>query len=236
VAKYQLIPFDYTTITDFDLCDPMGANYDAAECAARWNERAIKTTLSSYVCPSAAIPPQRPQGWGYSNYRAVVGWNEFLDPTSPYYDPTADPTIPQYRLHTGTSGLNSAVRFRDITDGESNTLLMGESLIGFWGDGYSCCASIRDDETTGAGPYFNTYRMTCTDAMGVPEPCEPYDPTIGYVPNMEYQFFGFGSFHDEVVHFALGDGSARPISKIIDADLLRALATASDGDRIPNEF
>jgi prepilin-type N-terminal cleavage/methylation domain-containing protein len=40
---------------------------------------------------------------------------------------------------------NSAVRMQDVTDGTSETLLMGDSRFGLWGDGSSCCARFRND-------------------------------------------------------------------------------------------
>lgn len=204
-SKYGNPPFDDPPLTNLT-----------------YNEQAIRTYIETYVCPSASLPTERPKGWAYASYRANVGWNERLPNTSPDDDPDLG-----IELHPGPFGRNSATRFRDITDGESNTLLIGESLLGFWGDGFSCCASVHDDR-----PDFHAYTVTCFD----PDECEPYDPTIGYIPNLSYQFFGFGSWHEEVVHFALADGSARPISKNIDHDLLRALVTRAEGDRIPSDF
>jgi prepilin-type N-terminal cleavage/methylation domain-containing protein len=51
---------------------------------------------------------------------------------------------------------NSAVRMQDVTDGTSETLLMGDSRFGLWGDGSSCCARFRNDRLdstlTGTSP------------------------------------------------------------------------------------
>ncbi|GIT29934.1 MAG: hypothetical protein Ct9H300mP1_19800 [Planctomycetaceae bacterium] len=40
---------------------------------------------------------------------------------------------------------NSRITFRDVEDDDTHTILLGESLMGLWGDGYSCCARVADD-------------------------------------------------------------------------------------------
>ena len=156
---------------------------------------AIRVRLDSYVCPSASLPSQRPDGMGYTTYRGNMGYR------------TEDDTS-----ETGVLYLNSAVRFGDITDGTSTTLLVGDTLFGFWGDGYSCCARIRDDQ-----PEFDGY-WAMDSASGD--------------TNSQLQFFGFGSWHGDVTQFAMCDGSSRPMSKGIDKGVLRALATRNGGERV----
>ena len=177
------------------------------------NELATRTFVDTYVCPSASLPSERPNGWAHTTYRGNFGWYERVSG-----DPTDDPDNGIER-RPGMFNADSVVRFRDVIDGESYTLLVGESLFGYWGDGQSCCASVHDDR-----PDFHAYAMRfCPrDVIDVDDP--------------RTQIFGFGSWHDEVVHFALVDGSSRAISKNIDSDLLRALVTRAQGDRIPVEF
>ena len=98
----------------FDQMNPMTVTDNMVAC---------QQLIGSYTCPSNSLPPSRPQGYGYSNYRGNMG-------TTP---------------GTGMMFQDSAVSFRMIRDGESNTLLLGESLMGFWGDGNSCCARVADD-------------------------------------------------------------------------------------------
>lgn len=177
------------------------------------NELAIQTVIDTYVCPTASLPQQRPNGWAYSTYRGNYGWYERVS--------GAPTDVPDdgLELHVGMFNDVLTARFRDVLDGESYTLLVGDSLLGYWGEGESCCASLHDDR-----PNFHSYTIRF---------CDPYTTDLD---DMRGQIFGFGSWHEEIVQFALVDGSGRPISKNIDREVLKALATSRDGERIANDF
>ncbi|MCA8988968.1 MAG: DUF1559 domain-containing protein [Planctomycetaceae bacterium] len=97
---------------------------------------------------------------------------------------------------------DSAIQFKDVIDGTSSTFLVGESLLGLWPDAYSCCARVRDDK-----PNFDAFWRG-----GQNQPI----PAV---------MFGFGSWHGEMINFALVDGSTRKLSKSIDTDVYRSLCT-----------
>jgi prepilin-type N-terminal cleavage/methylation domain-containing protein len=165
------------------------------------NLEMIKIPVETFLCPSAMLPGTRPQGIAFSNYRGVMG-------AQPLNDNTPSPPVGDHSAFA-TNGIfyqNSGTRFADIqVDGTANTLLMGDSRFGFWGDGYSCCARFRNDRLD----------------------WDSYWPDSDTTTNL--QFFSFGSFHDDTVIFAMADASGRPIAKNIDADLLRRLATRAEG-------
>lgn len=170
------------------------------------NIAAMSVEIPSYVCASASLPSRRPgssaSGFGYTTYRGNFGANASTVPS---------PIDPSVILLTGDGVFydNSSVDFRDIADGTTTTLMIGETLYGLWADGNSCCARVRDDYV-----WFDVY----------------YE-----VP--PYQYFGFGSHHKDVVNFAMVDNSARPISKNVDWNVLRALATRNRGERVsPDDF
>jgi hypothetical protein len=48
--------------------------------------------------------------------------------------------------------------------------------------------------------------------------------------------FGFGSHHQDVVMFAMADGSARPINKSVNIIILDALATRDNGERVSDDY
>lgn len=164
------------------------------------NEQYLRTNIQSYVCPSAkSLPSSRPgtgmsQGWAYATYRGNMG----------AYDTSAvannAPKVPNGMLYDG-----SAVRMGDVTDGASNTIMLGDSLYGFWADGFSCCVRVWDDP---AHPdLWDTY-WTATAANSAP-----------------LQFFSFGSGHADLACFALVDGSSKVVSKKIDINVFKAIST-----------
>ncbi len=186
----------------------VNVNYDISKFSLD-SKTASATNIESYVCPSAALPSNRPRNLGYSNYRGVGGYLEGFSILAPYSS----------NYKGGVFGPNSGTKFRDISDGESNTLLFGESTFGFWADSHS---SLGGTVTSSNGtPYFNGRNFD-----GAPyqvEPGAPYHMT-------------FGSWHDDVIHFALADGSAKSMAKNIDANLFRQLCVRNDGERMNAEW
>ena len=164
------------------------------------NMVACQQPVGVYACPSNSLPTSRPGGYGYSNYRGSMGTT----------------------AGTGMMFQDSAVGFRMIRDGESSTLLIGESLMGFWGDGNSCCARVADDNNDdqpdrGTDGVYATMRPATFDTFWT---------TSGI------HFFGFGSWHVDTCNFALADGSSRGISKNVNFKILKALSTRENNERI----
>jgi prepilin-type N-terminal cleavage/methylation domain-containing protein len=182
------------------------------------NLQLIKTPIPTFICPSEPLPPQRPSGLAFATYRGVMG-----------SEPVGDIDYSNALwLSNGMLYPNSAVRMQDVTDGTSQTLLMGDSRFGLWGDGSSCCARFRNDRLD-----FDSYwAILCAVFTGN---TEDY-PNIQTSVDLPLQFFSFGSTHENACIFAFADGSARPIVKNIDAGILRKLATRNGGEIISSEF
>ena len=121
----------------------------------------------------------------------------------------------------GTMFMNSSIGFRDVTDDTTQTILLGESKFGYWADGDSCCVRVHNIVNDPNDPYddnddpefarFDSYRP---------------DPQVA-----GRHLFGFGSWHEDVLHFAMVDGNARSVSKSIDWKVFRALATRGGRER-----
>jgi prepilin-type processing-associated H-X9-DG protein len=172
----------------------------------RWstnNRQTMELVYESYVCPSASLPATRPNKFGYTTYRGILGYRRDID-----LDPNGVP-LP---VNNGMFYLNSSTSFRDVTDGTTTTFLVGESSMGFWADGYSCCARPRD--------FFENFNYYWEDRSVSP-----------YV-----RFIGLGGPHVGTANFAMVDGSVQSISKVIDTNVYHALCTRNGGEKISADF
>jgi prepilin-type N-terminal cleavage/methylation domain-containing protein len=133
------------------------------------------------------------------------------DPTSPPQNvPTAGFIIESFTSYTSLS---------NITDGSSNTFLIGEKHVreghfGESGDGDKAYYSGLDFDTAqrNAGPFYPLARDVFDDS--------------------QYHNDRFGSPHEGICQFVFCDGSVRPISLNIDLANLGRLANRHDGEPI----
>lgn len=120
---------------------------------------------------------------------------------------------------------NSSTRFRDVTDGLSNTLFLGERTNG----------PINGSSTAGGHSFFETAWSAAVREI------TDFGDDHGHMVLFETQFRpnqvdgddkGLSAPHDGICQFALGDGSVRSISENIDAGIYNALGTRSGGEVI----
>jgi hypothetical protein len=115
-------------------------------------------------------------------------------------------------LQSGGEG----VRFAQITDGLSNTLLVGEKHVPW--------------KHFGEGPLDNSaynadYFLSHSRPAGPDYPLAQTRTELSPV---------FGSYHTAVVQFGFCDGSVRPLPRTIDPKVLGLLACRDDGQPIPD--
>ncbi|WP_339736246.1 DUF1559 domain-containing protein [uncultured Gimesia sp.] len=170
------------------------------------SKNASTVAIASYICPSATMPSNRPRGLGYSSYRGVGGRLEGFTGYAPF---TAN-------FQGGVFGNNSATKLNDISDGQTNTLMFGESSFGFWADSHSAVSGFV--EASDGSTYHGNQNFD-----GTPEVTQAFHLT-------------FGSRHDDLAHFALADGSAKSMAKNIDTNLFRQLCIRNDGERVTGEW
>ena len=110
------------------------------------------------------------------------------------------------RRTNGIFWVDSSVKLRDITDGMSNTFLIGERSA-----------------KSGAGIW-----------PGVQSNEFPSDVVTDCSPGNEINagFNSFSSYHTEGVNFVMSDGRAIFISEKIDPQIYRGLSTRNGGERL----
>ena len=111
--------------------------------------------------------------------------------------------------------LGPPLGFRDMRDGSSTTLLVGEKRMNLFYLGM-----LRSDDNEGytSGNDWDTMR----DANIVPAP----DTNA---PTSENGFAGFGSSHRSGMNFSFGDGSVHHIKYSINPKVFAGLGTRADG-------
>ncbi|MCA9070907.1 MAG: DUF1559 domain-containing protein [Planctomycetaceae bacterium] len=141
----------------------------------------------------------------------------------------------QFQEAGGQNGMlyvNSGVRFRDITDGSTNTLFVGERpptkdlVYGWWFAG------------AGPSPNFGTADVVLGMEERKSSPTstpENFRPGFIQDPNLTHQFH-FWSLHSGGSHFLMGDGSVQFISYNTDRGILRGLASRNGNEVVPQAF
>jgi len=130
--------------------------------------------------------------------------------------------------NNGVLFLNSSIRFREISDGKSHTLLAGETLqnalVGRWFQGTD--ATLCHTGNGIAGPY----DTSPTDLSSVTNQVT-LESLTSIVPGIPVSQ-RFGSLHDMGANVALADGAVRFVSVNVDASILRRLGHRRDGEVI----
>lgn len=204
-----ILPFldqaNLQNLYDFDLSYNDPANLDA-----------INKTIPVYLCPSMVLQRAVP----------LVTCGEDGGPTS-YALSTGSDDTGDNGLFEGYNGFYAPSRtykFRDITDGLSNTILAGEMNFGMEDYTWSSCsgnASLVGTSRWGYSRWASAYpgaALANTDGE--------------FNASNHANFSVWRSDHVGGAHFLLADGAVRFVSENIDADKLDALATRAGGEVI----
>ncbi len=187
-----------------------------------------QTPIATYRCPSDSGGPQNANRANYatSNYIAVFG--SLYDQAAP----SAGTLVYGSRENAGTGVFspNSAIRFGDISDGTSNTVLVGEMNYGPNG--------VKD--ATGAPRRYNggVWVGTYDDPLGTSNVSNQLS-LCGFAAGANVRFRklntpdssnAFSSAHTGGVQFVLADGSVRFISQNADGVMIDRVADRADGE------
>lgn len=132
--------------------------------------------------------------------------------------------------NNGIFFLNSAVRYRDVTDGASHTIFVGERTLPRngatsptdlgWMSGTR--ATLRN-----TGQQINSNMPNRMGRMGSPQQQEAEN-----TENPDLFVGGYSSYHPGGANFAFGDGSVHFLSENLDLESLEQLANRADGKLI----
>ena len=212
-------------------------NVDPANLAVR------QTFVKVYTCPSDVnanqiIKPEsnsgepgsgaaQSAGYATGSYRAMsgvscTGFDQWAGFPSEVVVLMAQ--CPGYRglMHGDGDGGLSPERIASITDGTSNTIVVGERVT-----------RTHITRTTMWANSFNLY--SCSGGFPQSATLLPdYDACSRVASDIAQCKYGWGSFHTGVINFLWGDGHVQPIQTTINMQTFVALATIANGEVIPN--
>lgn len=224
-----------------------GPRYNAFHFEATFAVRKDKTALTpepnltqqflplmKYACPSDVSG----HGGLASNYAACQGGGEPSDAAEQSVQLPGQ--LPRLFFDNGMFFHNSSVSFQDLTDGASNTVMIGETkYIGTpesfhpkdaW---WPWSAAIRSDDLHQHASLFNI-SATC-DPINFPQNGEYTEEDIRqHRAVFEGAHHGgqqrvYGSWHKGGAHFAMADGSVHFLNENMDVAVYRSLGKRGDG-------
>lgn len=203
------------------------------------NYTALATTLAAYVCPSDEPNLQATTGFASSktSYMASGGtWNTM------FYRP--GPDCWQQEKGNGMFDTFSAYRVSQVSDGMSQTILMGETsrfkndpdpALNQWSR-FDVVASSLGGGTL--RPQGLAYEIPRLNSAIMPGDGSKFPPKTAYPNTTDYQAWaqnaaafkefgqwGFHSRHPGGVHFVFGDGSVKFIKESVNQAVLQSLGT-----------
>ncbi|WP_291178995.1 DUF1559 domain-containing protein [Gimesia sp.] len=178
----------------------------------------VKSPVPVFLCPSD--PGNQSNSTTSSAYYVSPGWRTSYGVVSHTTSVAGStPGLGSWGSNTslakGTLGPNGAAKFRDITDGTSNTMVLCETQL------------IKT--STSYGPYWNAATHTFYIAAG----------SSGYTLNFDNSggkqyAWGAGSFHVGGGHILLADGAVRFLSENVDRlGVVQAMISVRGGEIIP---
>ena len=209
---------------------------------AKRNAEARARSMEVFHCPSSLLPmtvtaPANPGETtaggktGKGEAGTTIGTNSFAgvhhDGQSKPYDENTKPNaatefkdIPIDVDQNGVLFLNSSVTYKQIPDGSSHTVFVGETRDTTGGLGWA--SGTNSTLRNGGTPINQASSKRPTGAS--PSPMDP--ASVG----------GFGSFHPGSTQFLFGDSAVRHVNDSIDRTVYRRLCNRRDGELLGSEY
>jgi hypothetical protein len=255
----EVLPFmeQQNVYDQFDFSNQKSYRSTVVNASGVSNVEAGRSWIKSFICPSdtfaneLVIPPgENGQEFAPSTYKAVSG---IIDQN---FQP-AEPRVWWDRLNPGGNGLRETynrfrgplpatgtainskpVRLAQITDGTSNTLLVGEyhtrtspSRKGFWASGwrYHIKGHLSRDQNGQSAIYRVPDMEFCLQSV---QDSPPGGGGVSYLC-----FRSFASLHaGSLIQFVSCDGSVHGISELIDDNVYLSLGTIAGEEITGYEF
>jgi prepilin-type N-terminal cleavage/methylation domain-containing protein len=225
--------------------DNLYREFDPAVLNQNQNRAALATLVTTFVCPTdpdafQAIHPYAGPGSGHlympSNYKAVEGvipWNPYADTYWDRWDNAGSLLSAGHRnlrgiLHVSRAEMAlGAEAVKDITDGLSNTIMVGEyttttgdSHRAFWAYSYWewTSSAVVPGKPWTLLPSYND--------------CSAQETAHGGNSDVSPCKRGWSSLHPAGFNFVFGDGAVRLVNRQIDMNVLAALATIAGGEEV----
>ncbi len=188
-----------------------------------YNQAVTGQQIPFYQCPSASIPRQVPScsadsGRAPGNYAVSIGSLDYNQYWS-FIPGTPRPNLNGAIVYTDS--VAGRTGFRDMTDGSSSTLMVGETaynLPDYLFSSGDCVGQSRYSFTYWANPYPGSAACTTEYTFNPND----YEGDGIFDPNWTRSF---RSEHEGGVFFLIADGHIQFVSENIDALLLDSLAT-----------
>ncbi len=203
------------------------------------NEIACGTVIPAFRCPSMPVDPWDNNGIPGRvpvSYRGVAGAlisSDDLSTRRPGFNTPIHRALEEVNLDGMLFGC-SKVRMRDVTDGTSNTLFVGESRTSkYVKDGQQMDYWQFGSPQTGGWNFGGKGGTEYSEGLGsaIVKINASIDPTYhGTLMEMS-----FGSYHTGGAFFGMADGSVQFLSENIDLGLYQSMATRAGGE-VVGEF
>jgi len=213
------------------------------------NQANLNSTIATFLCPSSpnqnskvpeilawndGSPPVSNAGTAArSDFEAVVGVDFPPIPKRQYSSDLRGIRFgvwgePRYDVKTGSSIGYRVARLRDVSDGLSKTMIVGERAGR--PDWYRRGKSVDPYPYSNPGQGMDHHQAAWGISTHIWWMIFGHDQSIN-----DTNASGIYSFHGSGANIALADGSVRFLSEQIDSETLQALATRSSGDIVESE-